>query len=453
MAYTILFVIALILVSGFIAYFGDALGRRMGKKRLTLFNLRPRYTAIVVTTITGMLISALALVALVSVNSQFRKVLFRGEQILARNKQLSAANIHLARRSQTLRLEVARQRREVTKARNDAVLAKAQRDNAQRVVARLQRDIAERQKELAELTKRTNAAEEELSMRRGEVKLAQAELRVAQESLSRAKEQVAETERKLDAVRASLEATQAELKESEKAINYTLRLRTSELAFRQGDELVRGIIDPFQSKFEITRAVYELLERASRKAIEGGAKAGDNGRAVNVIFRKSTGSEGVLLIGNESEWVGKAADKIASSDKDVLVQVVCGMSTLPDAQVPVELRLYLNEIAFLKGDRIARTTIDGRQSEGYILLALNSFLQTDVANAAMRAGVVPVSGQDPRTALGANRQAQADELLRIVAEIKSMDAPADVTVYAAADVFAADSLNIDNMRFTAVKAH
>ena len=67
MRYSIFFAIVLVLVSGFIAYFGDLLGRRMGKKRLTLFGLRPRHTAIGVTTITGMIIAALALITLISI--------------------------------------------------------------------------------------------------------------------------------------------------------------------------------------------------------------------------------------------------------------------------------------------------------------------------------------------------------------------------------------------------
>jgi len=70
----------------------------------------------------------------------------------------------------------------------------------------------------------------------------------------------------------------------------------------------------------------------------------------------------------------------------------------------------------------------------------------------MIAGVVPVAGQDSRTALGANRQAQADELLDLVSKIKAMNAIADVSVFATGDVRAADTLNMSNIRFTVEKA-
>lgn len=66
MKYTWFFILALIAVSGFIAWFGDLLGRKMGKKRLSIFGMRPRHTAIFMTTITGMIISAIAIGTLLS---------------------------------------------------------------------------------------------------------------------------------------------------------------------------------------------------------------------------------------------------------------------------------------------------------------------------------------------------------------------------------------------------
>lgn len=467
MAYTILFVIALICVSGFIAYFGDLMGRKMGKKRLTLFGLRPRHTAIMVTTITGMLISALALVTLVSVNSQFRKVLTKGEQILAQNKQLFAANMELEKRGRELRLEVNRQKQEVVRALDDAIQAKKQRDTARLRVDSLRHDIAARQKELIDLRKRRDIAESELAQRKDELKImlteletADQSLRLAQSKLAGAEQQLGAAEQQLGAAEAKLKYTTDKLAEAEVAANLgdlgtdmAVRLRVNEITFHQGEELARGIIKPAQTDFAIGGDLYSMLERASKKAVEGGAKVGDNGRAVGVIYLQMADKEHALFIDDdEGKRIAVTIKQIASGKSDVLVQVVCGMNTLPNAQVPVELRLYADELVFKDGDKIAGAKIDGRESEGHILLALNSFLQTDVAKAAMRAGVVPVSGQDPRSALGPNSQAQADELLRVVSEVKAMNAVADVNVYATGSIHTADSLNMANIRFGAKKA-
>lgn len=49
----------LMLMGGLIAFLGDKIGSKVGKKRMTLFGLRPKYTSIIVTIISGVLISFL----------------------------------------------------------------------------------------------------------------------------------------------------------------------------------------------------------------------------------------------------------------------------------------------------------------------------------------------------------------------------------------------------------
>ena len=462
MTYTTLAAILLICVSGFIAYFGDLLGRRMGKKRLTLFNMRPRYTAIVVTTITGMVISALALTVLVSIDPTFRKIFTQGERIYKQNRQLTQRNQWLTKLGKDLRLAIVRQEKELRAALKDAVDAKRQRDVAKEIVVRLRKEIALRQSELADLRKRTGITEAELKDKRSELRLMQSQLEREQEQLRVAQTQVTKAQQQLGAIQASLKVTQAKLNAadssllyvsglSETALDHLLSLRLNHLAFQQGDELVRGIIKPRQSGFALGGDLYSLLDQASAKAIEGGAKAGDNGRAVTVMYRQNADSSNALVNDNERECVDLAVSKIASANADVVVQVLCGMNTLPGSQVSVELRLYVNEQVFRKGQVIATAKIDGHQSEGRILVALDNFLRKDVAKAAVKAGIAPVPGQDPWTGLGKNREAQADELLGLVAKIKAMDAPAKVSVYATADIYTADCLTMDNFQFS-VKA-
>jgi hypothetical protein len=463
MAYTILCVIALICVSGFIAYSGDLIGRRMGKKRLTLFHLRPRHTAIMVTTVTGMLISTLALVTLVSVNSQFRKVLLRGEQILLQNKQLTTANMDLANRSKALTVQVARQKRELKSALQDAVLAKKQRDTARLRVDSLRKEIATRQKELTDLRKQQDIAKGELAQRKDELALMLRDLKVADQSLRLAQSKLADAQQKLGATEAKLGATEAKLKDTTAKLvdveyqgnlgtDMAIRLRVRDMAFKRGDELTRGIIKPDQKLFALRGDIISLLNLASGKAVGGHARAGENGRAVNLVYMPPSAKDVYDLKQKEPECVDLVAQDIASSKSDVLVQVVCAMNALPDAQVPVEMRLYVNQQVYISGDKIAAAKIDGRQSEGHILLALSDFIQTDVPKATSKAGVVPVSGQDPRDFLGRDRQAQADELLRVVAEIKSMGAMARVTIHATDNIWTMDSLDMHIIRFSVEKA-
>ena len=72
-----LFIIFLLLLGGLISTLGDLLGSKIGKARLTILKLRPKKTAILITILTGSLISASSLFLMIIVNRQLRVGLFR----------------------------------------------------------------------------------------------------------------------------------------------------------------------------------------------------------------------------------------------------------------------------------------------------------------------------------------------------------------------------------------
>ena len=49
----------LVITGGIIAFIGDRLGTKIGKKRLSIFGLRPRHTSIIITIFTGIVITTL----------------------------------------------------------------------------------------------------------------------------------------------------------------------------------------------------------------------------------------------------------------------------------------------------------------------------------------------------------------------------------------------------------
>jgi uncharacterized protein (DUF3084 family) len=72
---------AILILGGVIATVGDRIGTRVGKARLSLFNLRPKNTAVVVTIFTGGLISASTLGILFAADEGLRKGVFELEDI------------------------------------------------------------------------------------------------------------------------------------------------------------------------------------------------------------------------------------------------------------------------------------------------------------------------------------------------------------------------------------
>jgi uncharacterized protein (DUF3084 family) len=511
MRYSFLFVAVLILISGFIAYFGDVIGRRLGKKRLTVGSLRPRHTAYIITAITGMLISGMAVATLVSVNSQFRKVFTEGERILAQNESLTKANDELLvlnnrlrDRSKRLQSLVNSLQLEAQRARKEAEKAKAERDKQLRLVKHLQQEVASRTREVLERKKQLEKLERAVASLNTDIALARADLRVktleldkVQEQLRNARDQLivansklADAENKLKSTQARLEDTRAKLAETEstlrqqeivlkqqkeqielgqaalvregikrlqfeKASEYFAaqagELRSGDLILRQGDEIVRGIISPRQSMFGIRADLMLLLDEAGERVEKIGASKGSNGRAVNLIFRQMLNKKQVLVIDNESVNIPKAAETIASSPIDVLVQVVCAANTIRGEQVPVEIMLYLNKLVYRKGDIIAHTEMDGRVSEGRILLAMIKFLREDVSKAGLEKGIIPISNPDSRINIKVNPLTQIEGLMTVVDQIRSKRSRVSVDVYADKDIYAEGPLNMDNMRFSVAK--
>ncbi len=110
MIWTLLAILLWVVLGGFISYYGDLQGRRWGKKRVSWFGLRPKYTAVLITSITGAVIAALSILTVVIVLPPVRDVITRGEVAIRDNKRLNErlvrerAQAHLKLSQETARL-------------------------------------------------------------------------------------------------------------------------------------------------------------------------------------------------------------------------------------------------------------------------------------------------------------------------------------------------------------
>lgn len=99
-------ILIVMIVSGVIAYVGDRVGHQVGRKRLSLFGIRPRYTSTIVAVSTGMLIALLAMLLAVIFSQQVKTALFRMNQISLQITQLEAQQKDLERKVNTGELVV-----------------------------------------------------------------------------------------------------------------------------------------------------------------------------------------------------------------------------------------------------------------------------------------------------------------------------------------------------------
>jgi uncharacterized protein (DUF3084 family) len=77
-------ILAVLILGGVIATLGDRIGTRVGKARLSLFNLRPKKTAVLVTILTGLAISASTIGVMLLASREFRDMLLNFDVIQRR---------------------------------------------------------------------------------------------------------------------------------------------------------------------------------------------------------------------------------------------------------------------------------------------------------------------------------------------------------------------------------
>jgi len=81
--YGITLILVLAVVGGVIAFIGDRLGTRIGKRKLSIFGLRPRHTAVVVTIFTGVCITTVTFGIMAAVSENVRTALFGMDRLNA----------------------------------------------------------------------------------------------------------------------------------------------------------------------------------------------------------------------------------------------------------------------------------------------------------------------------------------------------------------------------------
>ena len=186
-----LLILALLVLGGVLSTLGDRLGSRVGKARLSLFHLRPRRTAVLITVLTGSVISAMSLGLMLLVSQRLRVGLFELDQLEARlqtsRNQLAASKTERNRAEQErsrsqVQLHQAEQQLGSFRKSLPPLLAQkrqleAERNRLGRDVQARDADIRRNEAELAQVRGRITASTKELkeletnliALRRGDV--------------------------------------------------------------------------------------------------------------------------------------------------------------------------------------------------------------------------------------------------------------------------------------------
>jgi len=148
-------IIILLLIGGSVALIGDYLGRIIGRRRLSIFHLRPRYTAILITVISGILIAFTTIGALLVVSQDTRTALFGLEEL---RKSVHEKEIELRKRIEekdSIEKDLAEKVAE--KEKLDLELA-----GTKEALVEAKEDIAQSKQEIAELRRTKTSLEKEI---------------------------------------------------------------------------------------------------------------------------------------------------------------------------------------------------------------------------------------------------------------------------------------------------
>jgi len=236
-----LLILALLVLGGVLSTLGDRLGSRVGKARLSLFNLRPRQTAVVITVLTGSLISALSLGLMLLVSRQLRIGLFELDEVLAK-LQSSRDSLKISRLAQS---------------------------NAERDLQQAKSDSTHVQIELKEVQKRATELRNELAPLQKQRQHLEAERTRLSHDISQKDADIQRTEIELANVRSTINAAEKELKQLESNL---IALRRGAVVLSSGQQLAAATLRleaPSQARDVINRLLQEANQEAFRRVRPG----------------------------------------------------------------------------------------------------------------------------------------------------------------------------------------
>lgn len=388
-------ILVLALMGGLIAYLGDKLGSKIGKKRLRLFGLRPHDTSVVMTIVSGMLVAALTITVLTIASKEVRTALFGMKQMRAEIASLTAtrdkANEELSAQSakiEELDQKISEATQAAEQARQQKAAAEAQMKDAQAQMQQAQADLGQLQARYAEASTRLQEAQEQ-------VRQAEAARDQLQQDVK------------------SLEDTAKKLREGIVAV------REGHVVFRSGEILYSGVLKSGQSEENTQKQLQEFLNQAN---IQVAGRIGVDP------------STPVIWLSREA--VENAADTLGKSKGDMYVRVCAAGNILSGEVVVSRLEMVGDKVVYPKDTLILTQSITVDPNSNESDLALMAFLKA-VNRAAQADGVIP----NPIT--GDVGAITSTELSNASEKIRSLGGKVVITAKARQDITVAGPVLLD----------
>jgi len=381
--------LVLIIMGGAIAFLGDRIGSKVGKKRLTLFGLRPKYTSVIVTIISGILISFTTIAVLAVVNENVRVALFGLSQLQAEMDSLNQ--------------EIKVKNRELEKGKMQ---------------------LEARNKEYEDVTKKSEETSKELDRVESQRLYMESELASVQQAYDEAQagvEKSAEEIEALEQTKNELNKNISNLNEEKKALlNNIYALREGQVMLQAGQLITSVTVDEHMSRDQSVKVLDSVLND------------------INNMLKQQMNikEDNVNLIRISEADFNDAVNQVTDGKTKKLVRVVAAQNLIRGERLVIDFDIHDSRLIFSKGETIYKGNLDNYQGIKNYDLKVLRFLK-DLNRYAQSKGVLP----DPIT--GNVGVLEGQELMNVIQKVKDFGGNCILTVSAVRDVYSQGPLAID----------
>ena len=378
--YGVTLILVLAVVGGVIAFIGDRLGTRIGKKKLTIFGLRPRHTAVVVTIFTGICITTVTFGIMAAASENVRTALFGMDRLNA-----MIADTRAALETTAAALTAA----EDAKQQADDELAKSEDEIA---------GLRSEQDDLRAESNRLSAANRALMME---------------------KEGLISLNGRLSGENAKLLTDIDELGVRANVLRENiLNLREGNIVYQAGEIIASGTIPAGLTHDEVERGLAGIVQLGTRNI---STRLGENHTDQDIwIYRPEYDA---------------AVRTITESPVEMIVRIVASGNLVRGDEIRAAIELYPNRTIYRSGELVAARVYAPEGQGPAAEAAVVSFLR-EVNEAASDKGILP----DPiRGTVGVIEGA---EFYGLVQELMSHTGNVVLSAYAAGDTDALGPLRL-----------
>ena len=401
-------IIVMIITGGAIAFIGDKLGTKIGKKRLSIFGLRPRHTSMVITVITGALITGLSIGSMAVISENVRTALFGMEEL----------NAAMASTKESLSLVT----QELFQTQEEFQRAGADLENSKKEIEALkteQTELMEESERLKSGNERLEAensdlanSNSELSAQNDNLAASNSELSAQNQNLSSANVELENTNRKLGEFNVTLTADNEKLSKDNALLEeHAKNLRAGLIAMREGDIILKageilasGVIKGNRSADEIHADIEKLAENATR----------------NIVERFGSDFDGAVWIYDQE--LQDTINKISDSNKEMILRISAAGNLVRGEPIRASLFLYPNNPVYSKDELVFEGIYEVKSDEDAEPI-VREFL-SEVNRAAVAKGILT----DPIThAVGVM---EGSQLYELIDELNDVRGKVKLTAYA-----------------------